>query len=199
MMVFGGVKMAAACEAFDFVTNAWTALPPMSIPREDCCGTVWQGRPPSFLEEGPRAFVFGGQNDSFASMSSAECFDPKLNRWSPIAPMSTARRSASAVSVPSRGILVMGGLARNWLVLQSVELYVPTDNQWFAIAWQLPKPLCDFVAHCMDGVLYIVGGMAADGLRTSDCWSMDLFAEVLSWSQLPPLPVALGGLASVAL
>lgn len=199
MMVFGGLissitadvpQVLAACESFDLVANRWTMLPPMSTPRAAACAVTWHGR----------AFVFGGYRDSTV-LSSAECFDPNLNRWSVIAPMHSPRFSASAVALPGRGgLLVIGGIDDQRRQLQSAELYDPTSNQWTAMAWQLPKPLWEFAAQCIGGVLHVVGGTTPKGLlggfavrprRTTECWSMDLNHSVPAWLSLPPLPLSI--------
>ena len=187
MMIFGGTHKSqylTTCEAFDPCTNEWTALSPMPTPRACASAVAWQGR----------AFIFGGYNG--APNSSSECFDPIANRWYDIAPMANARYHAAAVAVPGRGVLVIGGFNAHAAV-RSADLYDPTTNQWTAMPWQLPKPLCAFAAHCIDGVLHILGGFSVDGHQTSDCWSMDLSAAVPIWLSIPPLPPAMSGFASV--
>lgn len=190
MLVFGGIdamgysRPLATCEAFDPITNRWTAMPSMSTARAHACAVVWRGI-------SLQAFVFGGRN-SYGELSSVECFDPTLNQWSAVAPMTIARSRAAAVILSGRGLVVMGGYNITG-VQQSAELYDPATDQWTTMSWELPKRLCDFGAHCIDGILYILGG------STSECWSMDLTAEVPIWSPLPPLPTTLAGLSSVAL
>ena len=162
MMVFGGIDDEhdlATCDAFEPATNTWTTLPPMSTPRACASAVAWQGR----------AFVFGGWS-GLAGVSSVECFDPKLNRWSNVAPMGTARYNAAAVAVHGHGLLVMGGFSQDFgAAMESVELYDPVANRWTTSSWHLPKPLCDFAAQCIDGVLYIIGGMAEGCEYVSEC------------------------------
>ena len=190
MMVFGGGGTIgwhlSICEAFDLMANEWSALPPMSTPRVNASAVAWQGR----------AFIFGGRNGSTV-LTSVECFDSQLNRWSAMAPMRTRRYATAAVAVSGCRILIMGGL--HGCVLQSVECYDPATNQWTAMSWQLPKPLFNFAAHCIDQTLYVLGGCTNNGERSSECWSMDLTADVPIWSPLPPLPTTMGGLSSVVL
>ena len=189
MMVFGGSdangSVLATCEAFDPVTSEWKALPPMSTPRMCASAVAWEGR----------AFVIGGWN-GLTVLSSVECFDPTLNRWSAIAPLTTARYLAAAVAVHGRGLLVMGGYSNRHVnrdppILQSAELYDPATKKWTAMRWQLRKPLSHFVVHCIDGVLYLVGGYTSDGPTNSEFWSMDLKAAMPVWSLFASLPIAL--------
>ena len=185
MMVFGGFsyRYLATCESFDLTTNEWSELPPMSTSRSNASAIVWQGR----------AFVFGGHNSS-GVLSSAECFDPIANCWSAIAPMCTPRYYASGVAVPGRGLLLMGGHDGFSPVVESAELYDPATNKWTLMPWQLPKAVFDLAAHCIDRMLYVLGGCTSDGTRSCECWSMDL--DVAIWSPLPPLPTTLAALAS---
>ena len=198
MLIFGGRSRfhfsLATCEAFDLATQEWSALPPMSTPRSFASAAAWHGR----------AFAIGGWNSS-GSLSSAECFDSAQNQWSHIPAMSTGRYHAAAVAVPDRGLIVMGGLLVTSghdpcaaTVLQSAELYDPATNAWTPMTWQLPRPLCDFAAHCIDQVIYILGGCTAGG-GSDACWSIDLRIAAPTWSPLPSMPTTITGLASTVL
>ena len=186
MMIFGGTdphdQILASCESFDPTTNEWSALPPMSTPRACAFAAVWQDC----------AFVFGGYSDGVGPLSSAERFDPMLNRWFHIAPMLNKRWNAAAVAVPDRGIIVMG------TTLISADLYDPATNQWTTMSWQLPKPLRSFAAHCIDGVLHIIGGFNYRDGVTSECWSMNLKAAVPVWVPFSSLPFPIHSVASVS-
>ena len=183
MLVCGGISsdhhVLDTCEAFDPTINEWSAMPALSTPRYGACAVEWKGC----------AFVFGGWNTANSrSLSTAECFDPRLNRWFALAPMAAARQFPVAVAVSGCGILVMGGFD-SIRVLQSAELYDPTTNQWTAMTWQLPQPLCEFAAACIDGVLHIIAGNSAGRDPGNEPgWSMKLDTQVPVWSTLPPMP-----------
>ena len=203
MMVFGGTGRngwhLASCEVFDLKANKWSALPPMSEPRVNASAVAWRGI--SLERDNVRVFIFGGLDGSTV-LSSVECFDSKLNRWSAMAPMPTPRSDTTAVAVSGCGLLVMGGYNggdHDGRILQSVQCYDPATNRWTAMSWQLPKPLFDFAAHCIDRTLYVLGGFSPGFGYVTDCWSMDLGADVPIWSALPPLPTKMAGLASVVL
>lgn len=200
VLIFGGAShmpmlsngFLTACEGFDTRTKSWHDLPPMSIARVGHCAAEWMGR----------VFIFGGTTHSIPRVeyaSSGECYNPTLQRWSPIAPMSTTRDSAVAVSIPGMGILVIGGLGgRDGGPLQSIELYDPNTNSWTIVPWQLPARLFFFTAFCIEKTLIIVGGRSVQRRGASaDCWSIDLLLDTPFWSPLPPLPAPLTEMASV--
>ena len=179
--------------SFDAYHKCWTTLPSMIFARPGCCSAEWQGR----------VFVFGGfyTDPEF----SCECYDPISNRWSFIASMKRPCYDAVAVSVPGLGILVMGGLIvselrqllRRSSLSQLVELYDPRTNCWTTMAWTLPQPLYNFVAHHIAGRIIIIGGGCDDRVTCAECWSLDLTPDAPSWISLPLLPVPTSNMASV--
>lgn len=189
MLSFGGLEMGTTlgtCFAFDPTTNYWVSLRPMSSPRYLACAAEWQGH----------AFVFGGHGGPRSELSSAAEYDPVMDLWRDIPPMNVPRIQATAVAVPGRGLLVMGGY-RNIITECSAELYDPRTATWTIMPWQLPKPLFGFAAHCIHGILYILGG--ANLSKHSECFCMDLDAAVPVWLPLPPLPTDLAVMLSVLL
>lgn len=182
MFVFGGYGVGALsdCEVFDPTTNKWTMLPAMSTSRFDACAAEWQGR----------AFVIGGLNADFNSVASVECYDLELNRWSAVAAMHSDRVRAAAVGIPGHGLLVMGGRGgtSHGVPLRSAELYDSVTDQWTIMTWELPQPLYNFYAHCIHGVLYILGNLYG---MPRDSWSMDFNVSQRVWVPLPPLPFTL--------
>ena len=199
MLVFGGqyTRTLDDGEKFDPVTKRWLPLRAWT-PRYLPCATEWQGR----------AFVFGGSNSSYHTsnaLSSAACYDPVNGVWHNIRSMKVPRIQATAVAVPGRGVLVMGGW-RDEVVMEfqvdyihhtSCELYDPIKNTWTTMPWHLPKPLSGFIAHCLDGVLYILGGASSNVTSSSECFSMDLDAAVPVWLPLRPLPTQLDSMFSL--
>ena len=136
--------------------------------------------------------------------ASGDCefYDSLLNQWTPIASMTICRKDAGAVAILGYGLLVMGGMDSASDPLQSVELYDPLTNKWTTMTWTLPEPIYNFGAHCLDGILYLIGGSNWDG-PTTKCWSMNLAqclasSELPIWSPISPLPVPVDLITSVA-
>lgn len=211
ILTFGGLRIfhthsphLDTCQTYDPDADVWLPLPPMLTKRFGHCAAEWENK----------AFVFGG--DGLASAD--ECYDPVLNQWSRIAPLTPPRHGAVAVAVPGRGVLVMGGCIfhsrynppfiaagrsgfemhepRDCMPLRSVELYHPSTDTWTSVPWTLPKELFDFSAHCIGSVLYIIGGRWRNVWNTR-CWCMDLNVDPPSWTLLPEFPFPMHCTSSV--
>ena len=85
---------------FDPISNDWTQGPNMILQRRDAAGAAADGQ----------IFVFGGMDINSATLDNAEVFNPPMNPWVALTPLSTPRHLGAAVYVPSLDtIYVMGG------------------------------------------------------------------------------------------
>ena len=75
-------------------------------------------------------YAVGGQ-DGVSCLNIVERYDPKENRWTRVAPMST-RRLGVAVAVLSGYLYAVGG-SDGTSPLNTVERYDPTANHWKAM------------------------------------------------------------------
>ena len=75
-------------------------------------------------------YAVGGQ-DGVSCLNIVERYDPKENRWSKVAPMST-RRLGVAVAVLNGCLYAVGGSDGN-SPLNTVERYDPSANHWKAM------------------------------------------------------------------
>jgi hypothetical protein len=66
--------------------------------------------------------------------TSAEIYDPNLNRWSMTAPMGVSRLGHTATRLPDGRVLVAGGEDGSVTVLNSTEIYDPTQDRWISAA-----------------------------------------------------------------
>lgn len=62
--------------------------------------------------------------------SHAALYDPRMDRWTPTAPMRQARTDYTATRLPNGSILVAGGEDKNSHPLASAELYDPRRGRW---------------------------------------------------------------------
>ena len=85
-----------------------------------------------------RVWALGGINYSERIMSKCEMFDPRDNLWHQIAPMKRERKNAGAVGLNSDTIYVFGG--SNAQVLDSIEKYSISQDQWTELPIKLPDP-----------------------------------------------------------
>ena len=98
-------------------------------------------------------YAIGGENDSLI-YDTVECYDPVLNSWSVVAPL-TAPRVACGVCVVEDFIFVMGG----WVgseIAENIERYDPGLDQWVVVGKVETKRFHLGVAE-MDGLIYVAG------------------------------------------
>lgn len=69
----------------------------------------------------------GGRDDA-TELSSAECYDPKTNQWSPVVAMNS-RRSGVGLAVVNGQLLAVGGFDGT-TYLKTIEVFDPVANQW---------------------------------------------------------------------
>jgi N-acetylneuraminic acid mutarotase len=105
-------------------TDNWRTLPPMLTPR--------YAHEAAFL--GGRLCVAGGLDQEAQPISSAECFDPISETWSPIAEMHVPRSMFGSAVGPDGRWYVFGGLAVNTitetLTTPKTETYDPQKDTW---------------------------------------------------------------------
>lgn len=124
MYVVGG-KNGSAClnllEAYDPMTGKWSACCPMSKRRCGAASVVLDGR----------LYAVGGY-DTFLNAalrhSSVEQYDPRVDRWRDVCPMSVARDGMGAAVLGNR-IFAVGGCDGK-AFLKTVEEYDPFTDTW---------------------------------------------------------------------
>jgi len=82
-----------------------------------------------------KLYAVGGSDHDGASLSLVEWYDPALDAWEEVAPMSTARDEV-AVAVLDGKLYAVGGESNvnNDGALSSVERYDPALNAWETVA-----------------------------------------------------------------
>jgi N-acetylneuraminic acid mutarotase len=172
----------------------WALARPMSTVRSHCAAAVHQNR----------IYVFGGGGHAFVALNSAECYDPKTDRWSPIATMPTARSGIVAVPFQNKIYLMGGGFKKpdgTFQFLTVVEIYDPEKDSWTKGPDLLRRHDAP-AATVMGGRIYLVGGHLPDtpgGPLTDPAFN---FAEVFDlfqgrWLELSPMPTPRFSLAAV--
>ncbi|PFX28041.1 actin-binding protein IPP-like [Stylophora pistillata] len=114
-------------------------------------------------------YAIGGENDSLI-YDTVECYDPVLNSWSVIAPL-TAPRVACGVCVVEDFMFVIGG----WVgseIAENIERYDPDLDQWEVVGKVETKRFHLGVAE-MDGLIYVAGGLSDLGeeLKVCECYN----------------------------
>ncbi|CAG7700252.1 unnamed protein product [Allacma fusca] len=106
--------------------------------------------------DGMRPYIFAiGGGSLFAIHSECECYNPRTDRWAPVAPLLT-RRSRCGVASVGRLLYAVGGYDGT-SDLATAETYNPRSNKWSGIAPMGTRRSC--LGLCsLDGLMYAVGG-----------------------------------------
>ena len=169
IFVVGGVdsdnKALDSVEVYDYCTDLWSTMAPMSTARQaHCCTAI-----------GSKLFVVGGMDSNYQALDFVEVYDYCIGSWSTMAPMSNARVGHSCTLIGSK-IFVVGGKDSNRKTLDSVEVYDYCTDSWIILT-----P----ISTAIGSQIFVVGGVgsgyqAIDSVEVYDC-STDL------WSTMAPM------------
>ena len=142
---------------------------------------------------GDKIYVTGGCNNDDGHLSSAEVYDSKSNKRSPLPGMNEKRKGCAAISNRGKMYAVGGDDGRRRL--SSCEMFYPDTNKWTVIPDM--KEARDRCAACGIGDnLYVIGGMNVNGWLSS----VEIFDCVKQkWSSLPNMTTKRVGCAAVSL
>lgn len=155
----------ATCEVYDVATETWTAVAPMSTPRERHTATV--------LGDG-RVVVIGGNTTTIFNYgfqtASVEIYDPATGQWSDGGQLLQARQDHSATLLPDGTILVVGGWGGSRF-LSFCEIYDPQSHTSRAVSPLLQERYDHQAVLLTTGEVLVAGGRIGgwDGTFFSEC------------------------------
>lgn len=169
-------------ERYDPVTDTWTTLAPMTVPRAAAAIAVWDNA----------LYVFGGHTDTppccgpcgNVVTSVVERYDIDKGVWTAVAPMPIPRAGLAVRTVGSK-IYVFGGCIGP-LSLNNVDVYDPVHDTWTVGLAPMPTPRASFVAGRVGDRVYTIGGYSnsSPALNVNEVY--DVTAN--SWSSATPMP-----------
>ena len=117
VLVAGGYdgSIVSSAELYDPAVDTWTVVAPLNT------GRFFQA---AVLLPNGKVLVTGGTSGTYsgAELASAEVYDPALNTWTTIAPMSSVHFIHTATLLMSGKVLVTGGW-NGYNPLDSAEVY----------------------------------------------------------------------------
>ncbi|CAG5131884.1 unnamed protein product [Candidula unifasciata] len=138
-------------------------------------------------------FCVGGRGASGDPFKSIECYDPRQDRWFPVADMTTRRRHVGVCSFNSLLYAVGGHDGSDHL--RSGEVFDPKHNTWKPIA-HMATLRRGIALACLGGVIYAVGG-----LDDTTCFNTVERYDPKEdyWSFIPNMEVPRGGVGVATL
>jgi hypothetical protein len=189
-------------------TNAWTALPALTVPRSDSCAVAI----------GTKVYVLGGYGEGYNISDAVEVLDTSnaaATAWSQLAPMPSPRGDLNCVSYAGQ-IFVFGGFYDPDCALPTVGcfngaqggsalyngtskfsaqtfIYTPGTNSWTQGASMRYRRGDAAVAVLPGGRIVVAGGEHSD--RTLDAKVPQHSVEVYyaaddTWAEKSPMPYA---------
>ncbi len=193
---YDGTNYLSTVEAYDPVTNAWSAKTPTGSPtaRFNATSAVVNGI----------IYVIGGSNGT-GSLSVVEAYDPVANAWTTKSPTGTftARNqspSPGASSAVVNGIVyVSGGCCVAGLT--AMEAFDPAANAG-AGSWTLKPAMTtgrySSTAAAVNGIIYVIGGFDSFGTQINAVEAFDPAgaAGAGSWTSKAVMTTARGEAAA---
>jgi len=149
----GNGASVATVEAFDPVTETWSAEPPMTTRRDN----------PGAAAVDDRLYVFGGRTrDADGSspeptLSSVEMFDPTSGAWISRAPMPTGRRTMAVGRLNDRVQLIGGEIRADGAAFSQNEEYDPATDTWRTLR-SISTGRHGAVGGTTGGNIYVIAG-----------------------------------------
>lgn len=157
MYLFGGARAGSVADAsaYDVASDTWRELPRLPEPREHCAAGTIDGR---IVIAGGRANGIGG------FQPNTWIFDPASGRYTPGAPLLTARGGVAGAVLG--GLLYLFGGEGNAAdpsgVFPQVDAYDPATDSWSALPDML-FPRHGLGAAASNDRIYLPGGASQQG------------------------------------
>ena len=145
--------------------------------------------------QSPRGEANAERSDH-TEVSDHWCLDPRDGRWRALAPIPTARNSATGGWQDGRLVITGGRTATANMAV--TEIYDPDADRWHPAA-PLPLPQAGTAGAVANGQLHVFGGeiFAPEARVFAESWRYQL--EQDTWLPLPDMPTPRHGVGAVTL
>jgi N-acetylneuraminic acid mutarotase len=170
------IRPDATAEVYNVAANKWTKTAGgMSTPRFEHTATA--------LDDG-RVLITGGQgpptNGSSAALATTELYDPAVDSFRKSNDMGDARFNHTAVKLPDRTVMVVGGAGgtNGDTSLSTAEVFNPGDGSWTSAGTLTGSRTGHVAAVFPDGRVMVAGGESVTrgnrrSLATAEIFALD--------------------------
>ncbi|MCI0420721.1 MAG: hypothetical protein L0387_16195 [Acidobacteria bacterium] len=149
--------------------GAWTPLAPMPLARQEISSAALDGK----------IYVIAGFNNSGASTSDVQVYDPKTNNWSLATPLPIVNNH-NAAAVAAGRLYSFGGVSNR------VFVYNPGTNSWSEVAPMRFEHGNTAAVAVIDSRIYVAGGTGS-GMMGNELEVYDPVAN--AWTTLASMAV----------
>lgn len=133
----------------DVPHGVWTTSGDLNIGRADATAVLLRNN---------TVLVAGGMAAGWASLDSAEIYDPATGKWTATAPLHFARYDHTATVLQDGRVLIAGGFS-DGVALNSAEIYDPVAGTW-AVTGNLKEARWQHAATLLpSGKVLVAGGI----------------------------------------
>jgi hypothetical protein len=151
VLVVGGWYVTDDAEVYDPASRSFSAVSRMNQKR---------ARPTATLLNDGTVLIAGGEvnGDTLAATASAEIFDPRTGKFTPIGEMHVPRSTHTATLMRDGRVLIVGGSPGRAQVTDTAEIFDPKTHT-FIVVGHLSVPRYKHAACLLDdGSVLVVGG-----------------------------------------
>ena len=169
-------------EVYDPRTDSWAKGAPMPTARGSHGAAVVDGK----------IYVVGGAKvgGNIVYYTNLEIYDPRADSWESKASMKAPRGDLTLDAVGDTLYAIGGWQGR---CLSTIEAYDIATDTWSTKA-DSPTAICGQATCVVDGQIWFIGGLEAQGQFTTATQIYDPLTE--TWEQRPPIPTPRFGLSA---
>lgn len=170
------------------IDSFWTTGTPMPTSKSEIAGAALGGK----------IYIVGGFDETGSSSTSIEVYDPGTDEWyteGTVAPLPQPLDHAAAASFNVKLYVVGGGYLSLGDPSNKLFIYDPDSNKWTE-GEDMPGARGALTSNFINGTLYVVGGVDASGVISSN-WAYNPVTN--TWTEKSPMPTAREHLTSAVI